>query len=349
MTVPVHFWIPDEAPEDLEAWEPDLEPERYGDGLGHNVLELYVRLLTRGYDVTLGPRLRSRTRTVVFLPSLLERRAQLALLRQLYRQRHADILVIRSDFLVSYTLPAPVATQVMPNFASCVMANQVWLPPLPQRGLVPRDEARGSEVTTLGYMGYSHNLPASMRSAEWKTAIASTGGLWRPTLESSVGEALPRWHDFQQVDCVVCLRSDHPQIGLIRKPATKLINAWCAGAVPLIGREPGYLELANPGEDALVVSDSQDVLQAFARLRSDPQLASRLLAGAQRRAKEFELERILALWADQLVRAPLTTARVASASGMFASGRVLLRWALDASRGNPGSPVWTEPRARLEV
>ena len=61
----IHFWSPDDLAAGAASWDPDAEPQRYSTGVGHNLLELFVRLRTDGACVALGERVPRRPALVV--------------------------------------------------------------------------------------------------------------------------------------------------------------------------------------------------------------------------------------------------------------------------------------------
>jgi hypothetical protein len=85
------------------------------------------------------------------------------------------------------------------------------------------------------------------------------------------------------------LRSDdvlgpHGETG---KPPTRLVNAWVAGAIPIVSPEAVYLRLGRPGTDMLVVRDEAELLVALTQLRRDADRAARLFAASRARGAEL--------------------------------------------------------------
>jgi hypothetical protein len=111
------------------------------------------------------------------------------------------------------------------------------------------------------------------------------------------------WHDFRGVDLVLCLRRASKWRDIERKPPTKVVNAWCAGCIPIAGREPGYLDIATDGEDALFVDGTDTCLGAVDRLLAD----ASLLEGMERRIAERRIayapDAVLRRWRDALLEA----------------------------------------------
>ena len=81
------------------------------------------------------------------------------------------------------------------------------------------------------------------------------------------------------------------------KPATRLINAWVAGCIPLAVREPAYVELARDREDALLFDDLGECGPLLDDLR-DSALVKRLERGVTERGIEFSPERTTQRWLD---------------------------------------------------
>jgi hypothetical protein len=165
----IHFWAP-EVPPGLGDWHPDVEPSRFSDGFGHELLELFVRLRLSGASVSIGPKPPRETRAiVVFAKSVLGNRTGA---RFLFTARSPLVMLIRSDFGSDWPLtPAVPDMEVMPNRASISRAYQIWIPALPQKGLVKRSPARKGRINSVGYKGNQSNLPEFARTAAWSTSL----------------------------------------------------------------------------------------------------------------------------------------------------------------------------------
>src|SRR5688500_14523377 len=106
----VHFWLSAPAPE-VDCWDPDLAPERYSTGIGHNIYELYARLRAAGRSVSLGPVQPDTGVVVVFARSLRPLTAQRALLENLGAK---PLIMIRSDVDPRWRTRFTVDIEVMP-------------------------------------------------------------------------------------------------------------------------------------------------------------------------------------------------------------------------------------------
>lgn len=300
MAWPAHFWT---LGDDPGQWDPDLEPGRFLSGYGHAFLELYVRTRARGLPVTLGRWPAPGTRVVLasleelalwrrrLAPSAAARLAVAAL-------RCPTVILIRGDLPLAIAAPRYVQLEVMPTEQAVVMpGRQLTLPLLPQRGLVQRRRERGDRIERVALKSYRHNLPDFVLDPSFAARLGELGVELRVETES---EGSQRWHDFSDVDVALCVRRSLPEFdtdnAALRKPATKLINAWCAGVVAIVGRESAYLELVAPEHDALIASDAEEVISAIQRLRRDPRLVRKLRTTGEARAADFSVDAVLDRW-----------------------------------------------------
>jgi hypothetical protein len=287
----VHFWIPDQTPE-VDGWDPDSAPERYSTGLGHNLYEMYVRFRAAGKPVSLGPGQADDGVVVVYARSLRPLKAQRALLRGLGSK---PLIMIRSDIDPAWRTRFSPDLEVMPYASAVTCPSQSWVPALPQRGMIRRSVERFGRIRTVGFKGNPENLPVFMREPAWAQTLAAMGLRWLPDTPQRGHGSDHTWHDFSEVDVAICLRAEH--VGRRSwKPATKLINAWYAGAIPLVGPEPGYLDLVTPNEDAFLVHDKSGVVLALQRLVTDPVLVQATERAIERRAKDFARDAVLDQW-----------------------------------------------------
>ena len=223
--------------------------------------------------------------------------ASSALLRQIARAN--AVVSIRGDIPGEFGLRWPGVLHVQPSVAVARSPGDVWLPLLPQRGLAPRRQERFGCIRTVGVFAYASNVPTWVHSDSFRAALAALGIETRLRLLEP-GGADPRWHDYSDVDAVLCVRTDPLGTGHLRKPATKLVNAWVAGCVPLVSAEPAYLELGRPGDDCLVVSDADSVVAALRRLTTEAGRVAVMEGHVSLRAQEFARERVLQRWVDVL-------------------------------------------------
>lgn len=274
----VHFWT--RRPEALVAWDPDAQPQMHSSAYGHAFLELYSRLTSAGRHVSIGPHVaKGSSLVVVSLEELAEwqprvpaRMAAHLALAVLKTARTPGVAVLRVDAALFVEVPAYVCLEIMPTKASIDRSRQVWLPMLPQRGMLRRNPDRGDRLETVALKAFSYNVPTWM-DEDFAKRLTRLGFRLRIDDEHS-----GRWNDFHDVDIVLCTHKTETLEDEKRKPATKLINAWQAGVIPVCGDYVGYHELAIHEQTALFVAgeDAEEYVAVLTRLRDDPQLAEQI-------------------------------------------------------------------------
>jgi hypothetical protein len=312
---PIHFWTLRDLG-GFSEWDPDSDPVRFTSGIGHGIIELASRLRARGLPLTIGAHIPRQAATVVVHLEELSRywelryRAAPMLRLSVAVPPHAELIVIRGDTPLQIDRPTFAGCEVMPNQTSVSSPRQIWLPMLPQRGLIPRDPARAQRLERVALKCYPENRPEFVSDPSFLDRIEEL------ELELVVEDRPEQWHDFSQVDVVLCTRRFHHPLdaeNYLRKPATKLINAWAAGVIPIVTPDPAYLELTHSETDAMIAQSPEGILSCLRRLRSQPSLRTAIHAGALLRGTEFSTESILNRW-ESLVGAEYPAAgRVAPA------------------------------------
>ncbi len=280
--VPVHFYTePEVSGAEVLAWDPDEQPARFASGLGHNLLELFVRMRALGLPVTVGHRIAPQAKVVVAFPypalGSLRRHVRMG-----WRLRRFRTVLIRSDLTPRQVHVIRTDVQVAPNDALITRDRQstwVALPPLPQRGLVPRRVDRGDRLETLVFKGNPENVPAYLSEANFREAVSRLGlELVIDAPEHSDGSD-QQWHDFSGADACILDRTRHRGADIWGKPPTKLLNAWHAGVIPLAAPEPAYLELAEDRHNAVFFTSGEELLNLLIFLTGHPEEVARLRAG----------------------------------------------------------------------
>ena len=285
----MHVWVAGGVPAGIESWDPDSDPTFVADGRGHALFELYARCRLAGRRVTIGPRVPDDSDVVVLFSKDL---SALASLRAALSIAHRRTVVILNDWNPRLRLPFR-GSVVVGHHDGAPGAPTVVVPLLPQRGMRQRASERVGRVRTVGFRGDPRQAPAFWTDPAFEAALGRRG----VTVER-LEDPTTTWHDFSELDVVLCLR--RPGLETVHKPPTKLINAWVAGCIPLVGPEPAYLGLAVDGVDALVVRDRESVEAAVQRLVAEPDLVERIEAGVARRAEEFARHRVEARWFEVL-------------------------------------------------
>jgi hypothetical protein len=289
--VNVHFVLPGEAAlEPLLALDPDLDWRQFMTGERAWILQTYLRL--RGVC--------QRLRLVSRLPdegiaifSAKHRRHLLSAHR--FARPGALLVAVRED--VGRT---PFADcELVQNPSQACDGNTIHMPLWPQPGLLARDEARGDALRAVAFKGYVENLHPSFRQPEWRAFLESRGLEWQldavPFARTPSGNHQVSWNNFRSTDLVVAVRphddSLHP-----RKPATKLYNAWLAGAPALIGPELACRALRRDDLDYIEVRDCAEAMRAIDGILANRERYRALVGRARQRAPEFSVATIVDRW-----------------------------------------------------
>lgn len=294
-----HFWVDDDTASAATGWNPDRDPTRFASGIGHNLLELYARLAMRGLPVSIGTHIPRDTVLVIRYTTVWSDRKEGMLGFRAARFPNALILsdtptwwrsVLDPDLLI------PPSRSAETVWRRGTRAQVRHVPALPQRGLVPRAPAPSGSIRTAVFKGNPENVPEYLHDPEFVESLRATGVRVVLDVPAATNGSEQRWHDFHDADVMICTRNDTTSEDLLRKPATRLINAWCAGSIPLVGPEPAYLELVRDGVDGFVVRDAREVSAAIARLAADAGLARAMTQNAHERGQAFSTDRVLDEW-----------------------------------------------------
>lgn len=182
---------------------------------------------------------------------------------------------------------------VVQNQANIYSETDVLIPLWPQPGIIPRDKARGSTLTTIAFKGNQVNLYAAFRSPEFCQDLKQLGIELKIYTNSETGSV--QWHDYTTDDLILAARDLTEKDALV-KPASKLINAWIAGVPALLGPEPAFQALRQSDLDYIEVKTPSHVLSAVQTLKSQPELYQQMVAHGWKRAEEFTLEATLQKW-----------------------------------------------------
>jgi hypothetical protein len=108
-----------------------------------------------------------------------------------------------------------------------------------------------------------------------------------------------RWHDYSDCDALVAVRPTGGEDGddVLRKPASKLWNAWLAGVPAVLSAEPAYAELRESELDYLEARDVADIKAQLTVLAKDPALRRKMQERGRERVAELRAERIVEDWA----------------------------------------------------
>jgi hypothetical protein len=174
-------------------------------------------------------------------------------------------------------------------------AETTCLPLWPQPAQIGRDASREG-VTTVAYAGEITNGNLASDTQAWQRLFAPHG-------LNFVHLPSHAWHDLSAIDAILGIRSfDRRRYD--GKPPSKMLNAWHAGIPFIGGYDSAFAQFGTPGSDYLRAGSAEEVLQAVLRLRDNPLLYSLLVRNGRRRAAEFTVHAIAALW-EQVLLGPV--------------------------------------------
>ena len=204
-------------------------------------------------------------------------------------------------YLISITadaLPHPFANLniVQNRRQTALIPRSIFIPHWPQPGLIKRDIPRGDTLKRAVYIGDRDNIASELLSSAFSEDMKTIGLDWEVRLSGH-----PKVHDYSDVDALVAVRSFQKR-GYVKKPASKLQNAWLAGVPAILGSEIAYQEIGNPSRDYFEVKSVLNLIQALIKLRDDPTLFSNVVRRGLENTVGFR-ENIIQAWVEMLERA----------------------------------------------
>jgi hypothetical protein len=260
----VAFYLPDEPLETLRRLDPDGDWRELVRGERAWILQTYLRLRRAGHPVVLVGELPDGG------PIVYHRKHERRVLEGVLAtpSTHRTLIAVRGDRHTSRCADA----QIVQNATQVRSASHFFAPHWPQPGLLPRRTERGTTIRQVAFKGFLNNLDPALRSPDWSDFLARRGIAWHcdaVTFHDGVTGDGVHWNDYRETDLVVALRADHDP-AKNTKPATKLYNAWAAGAPALLGPESAFRASRRSPFDYLEISDVTDAMVAVDRLLSTP-------------------------------------------------------------------------------
>lgn len=177
----------------------------------------------------------------------------------------------------------------MANNTSCIY---FWTQP----GLIKRDETRLG-VRTVAYVGQTFNGNLAGNELSWKKKFKPYGIEFLTLPANS-------WHNLSSIDILIAIRSfDRKPYN--SKPPTKLLNAWQANIPFIGGNDSAFKQVGTPGENYLVATTEQDVLNSVLKLKNDPELYNKLVRNGSVNAAKYNTQTISESW-ESILKGPVT-------------------------------------------
>jgi hypothetical protein len=308
--------------ESLRRLDPDRDWRHFQRGEQVWVVQTYLRLARAGLPVELSSV--PPGEGLIFFHAKQAR----ALRRQSHLLKDAILVAARAD----NRQPLIADFEILQNGTFADGRHRFHIPHWPQPGLLPRDAARGTAIRRLVYKGFDGNLNPEFRRPEWRHLLAERGIEWVVDAAPFAGRETDAqaidWPDFREADLILAVRPPDRRLST-NKPASKLVNAWLAGAPALLGPEVAYRELRRSDLDYFEISSLAEAREAVDRLLGDPDLYKAMVENGRTRAAAFTAEAVLPRW-EELLFETIPALALSSVSrrvplGLRSAGRWLSR------------------------
>jgi hypothetical protein len=247
----IHFYyVGQRSIEKISFWNPVADPMQFPNSEGHAFFQLMLKLRAQGVNISIGKEIPENTRIiVVFKKARLRLLNQLTLLKSLLASQYRiPLVLIAADCESGRANTFMHHVEIVANRSQEIGKSDIFIPLLPQNALIKRPS--GFWDGTVGLYGHSKNFPSHLLDAEFMEKLEQRNIKLKVVMTDS--EYKEKMIDFSGICISLCIRSSQEQ-GAGRKPPTKLVNAWNAEVIPIIDREPGYLSIATPGEDCVLL------------------------------------------------------------------------------------------------
>lgn len=292
----IAFFCPAKA--DLQLTDEELSTPELLCGLGGRVVwtaltACYLR--QQGVDVVLTDTLPD-SGVILFHPN-----DKTALLTQLKSFKNKTFVCVVADASRRYFADF----HIFQNPTQVTHDTDYFVNNWPLPGIIPRDEARGTLVENIGFMGRPGNLRQDMRE-EWGDELKQHGLYWNPVLAKKIvssdlksEHAGAAWADYSQTDVVVAIRRHRDDLWS-NKPAAKLINAWLGEVPSILGAETAYRHYRRSPLDFIEANSPSEARDALLRLKHNPNLYQDMIENARERKQEFSAQSNADIWTQHI-------------------------------------------------
>lgn len=131
--------------------------------------------------------------------------------------------------------------------------NPYYIPHWTQPNLIQRSPERSSLVRNIAFMGSRSNFAKELKSDRWIKALENLGCQWYPLFSPT------QWMDYSNIDVIVAIRSFDGN-NYTNKPASKLVNSWCAGFPAILKPESAFVDIRKSELDFLIVNSLDEAI-----------------------------------------------------------------------------------------
>ncbi|PHM55175.1 glycosyltransferase [Xenorhabdus sp. KK7.4] len=164
--------------------------------------------------------------------------------------------------------------------------GNIFIPHWPQPGLKPRSKYH-REIKTIGFFGHEDALPEFFFDENLLRSLKDRGITFIKSTKN--------WNDYTNIDIAISFRKNS-SLELIRKPASKLINAWSAGCPLICDDEPSMRAIRLNKLDYLIAKTPKQFIDAVDSLIDHPDLYLSMVSNGKDRIKEYNRESTVKKW-----------------------------------------------------
>ncbi len=284
----LYFYLPKRLwPESL----PDIDDftwPGYKDGVYCWTLQTYFRLKKSGFKCSLVSEIPDEGIIVSHRgcldDSIIPNKNQLLVCMQADWSRHpyAQVHIVQNPYQ-QYNKYTPILDRLF------VPGKRYFIRLWPQPGLIGRDEARGSKIRHIAYLGRPDNLDNELKTKDWEDFTRQLDLKW------SLVDEPDKWADYSEIDMTLSVRS-FSQSSWYFKPATKLYNSWNAGVIPVCGPESAYIAEHKDKYDCIIVDSYGELKEKLTKLLAEPSEITKYFEGAKKRADDVSVDSIVNDW-----------------------------------------------------
>ncbi|WP_434524388.1 glycosyltransferase [Photorhabdus asymbiotica] len=165
-------------------------------------------------------------------------------------------------------------------------SGKIFLPHWPQPNLKSRSKD-SNEIKTIGFFGHVDALPDFFTDKNLISELSKRG----ITLRISTND----WTNYSGVDIAISFRKEY-NLDLMRKPASKLINAWSAGCPLICDNEPSMRAIRISELDYLIAKTPEQFIEAVDQLRNQPDLYTSMVSNGKKRFEQYDRESTVKKW-----------------------------------------------------
>ncbi|MBD2793541.1 glycosyltransferase [Xenorhabdus szentirmaii] len=164
--------------------------------------------------------------------------------------------------------------------------GKVFIPHWPQPKIKPRNNNR-HDISTIGFFGHQDALPDFFSDEIFLEELKLRGIKFINSNKN--------WNDYTDIDIAISFRKNN-DLDLIRKPASKLINAWNAGCPLICDDEPSMRAIRLSELDYLITKSPNQFINVVDKLKSNPVLYAKMVSNGKKRFEDYSREATTKKW-----------------------------------------------------